>query len=96
MNDYLRLSIAYDGSFVASELIISVDGKKVSAGRKKHGGFVWSKEGKKLFDALPKREPRPVPAPAPVEAVREEKPVAPVRRKVRGRRREPANEADNK
>jgi len=101
MDDYIRLSIAYDGSFVASNLIISVDGKKVNAGRKRFGGFEFTRQGKALLDTLPKREPRvatveveapKVEAPAPVAKKR----AAPRRKKRVLRALETANEDGDK
>ena len=84
MEDYLKLSIAYDGSFVASNLIISVDGKKVNAGRKRFGGFEFTREGKALLDTLPKREPRVAPI---VEAPRVEAPAPVVKKRAAPRRK---------
>ena len=70
-----------------------------NAGRKKNGGFNWTREGKELFDSLPKREPRP----APVEEVMydhnahtEVKKPAQRTRKRRRSALETANEADDK
>lgn len=88
MKDHDRLAMLHKGQFVGGELILIVDGKHMSAGRKKFDGFEYTKEGKRLRDELPAREARVEPTPEPVPAPVEK----PTRR--RKRRTEKLDEAD--